>query len=224
LSVAVLLDDETPLVRLRRTRVRRRRTEIRALAESPPTMPRSASSSRASRTARSQLPMVMMPTVAPSRRSMMGEGTCDAAGGVLLLQSVDDLLILRSGSRCSGRTWSCPEPRMKYAPFSSEPGSVRGSDELLVRRVVAKELRHLERGPRRRAPVHGPARSRRPRCSFGHDPVVHPDVEVREHEDRRLESLGEVKSLRRRTRSTRAGWRGRAGCAWCHRARRRRTS
>ena len=89
-------------------------------------MPASASSSSASRTARSQLPSVMTPIVAPSRRSMTGAGTWRGRGRVLQLQAVDDLLVLVGDSRCSCPNLSWPDPRMKYAPFSSEPGRVRG--------------------------------------------------------------------------------------------------
>ena len=54
-------------------------------------------------------------------------------------------------------------------------------------------------------------------------PVVHADLEIEHHEDRRLKAVRQIERQRARTRSTRTGLPGTAARAWCRRARHRRS-
>ena len=83
---------------------------------------------------------------------------------------------------------------MKYAPLDVGAGQRARRHEVLVFVGVAEELGDLgqvlvvEDATSVGHVVVVPG-------ELGHDPVVHADVEVGEHEDRRLEPLGQVEAL-----------------------------
>ncbi len=154
-------------------------------------MPRSASVSTASRTARSQPPTVTMPKrrvglLADDRRGhRLGRGL------VLARQAVHHFLVLVGDLGVAAELVVARAAREERA-LRVHAGQRARRDVVAVLGRVAEELRHrLELGGAEHAAAVRAIASR-PSRRRGHDPVVHADVEIGQHEDRRLEALGEI--------------------------------
>ncbi len=106
------------------------------------TTPCSAKRSSASRTARSQLPSVMTPNVAPARRSMIGAGTYLAAAFVLARQAVDDLLVL-VGDFGVAAVLVVARAAGEERALGVDAGQRAGGDLVFVFGDIAEELRDL---------------------------------------------------------------------------------
>ena len=183
-------------------------------------MPSRARMSSASVQAAWQPPTVRRPSLAPGVVRTIGAGTNARRALNLAIDAIEhvDVLVAVLGVGAVAVVAGAAR-EVRALGMDSRQRAIRDAVAVDVE-IAGEALRLLELLRRQHLAAIGPV-AVVPGQLRDH-PVVHADVEVAQHEDRRLEPLGEVERLRPTSRTPRAGRRDRGRCGGCRRATRRR--
>ena len=164
----------------------------------------------------------MSPSVRPRRRAHDRRRDGRAARWILrsMRSSTSSVLVAVLG--IGAEAVVAGAAREVRALRDARPGSVRYGDAVAVDVEIAVRSSSAASSSARRQHLAAIGPVAVVPGQLGDHPVVHADVEIAQHEHRRLEPLGQVERDRRRSRTPRAGRPDRGRCGGCRRATRRR--